>query len=77
MRPEYLARFGSVNMERLGAAPHSPELREMGEGFAEPREIGRRVLNMKQCGECLAWSPRRALTCTRCGREVPTGEANG
>jgi hypothetical protein len=69
MKNSFLAQVGSISMERLGAAPHSGEVRGMAEGYAEPREIGRRRMNMTQCF-CLRWNRLSATHCAACGRNL-------
>jgi hypothetical protein len=67
MRPDMLARIGSPNIERIGAALHSAELRHMAQDRTEPREIGHRRINLWQC-LCLRWNRRYIVVCEACGR---------
>jgi hypothetical protein len=68
MNRSLLAAIGSPNYERLGAAPHSVELRSVGQDGTALHEIGRRRLSLWQCFICLRWSRQTVETCDGCGR---------
>lgn len=68
MRSDMLRAIGSPNYERVGAAPHSAELRGMSSDSTTLTEIGRRRLSLWQCSVCLRWSRQVVATCDGCGR---------
>jgi hypothetical protein len=67
VKAEYLVRMGSISMERLGSARHSAEMHGMAQNLAEPREFGRKRLNLRQCPRCLHWGKLSEPACAACG----------
>lgn len=73
MRVNLLAIVGAISYERVGVAPHSVEMHQIADGYAEPQEIGRKRMNLVQCPNCLRWNPLKVLSCTNCGKQVHPG----
>lgn len=69
MNSRMLHAIGSPSMERLGAAPHSKELRQIASNDTRPLGFGRLRISLVQCA-CLRLNRLSATHCVACGRGV-------
>lgn len=67
VRLERLHAIGSPNVELVGAALHSAELRQMAQSHAELHPNGELRIRMWQCF-CLRFNRRYIVVCEACGR---------